>query len=163
MGKAPVKKVMAVRKFTDRDEPREAFNSIFEDAQSHTDEFNVISYYGIGGFGKTRLINELSKQLDKYNADNKDLNKIAHVTYDFSRGTEKMFVLEKLRNLLKKQGLSFPYSDALEAAYNIKCGNPVYKTASEKDLLDNPMISIVADFIPGAKGLLSSIKPEKPS
>ena len=161
MGKAPVKKVMAVRKFTDRDEPREAFNRIFEDAQRHTDEFNIISYYGIGGFGKTRLINELSKQLDKYNADNEDLNKIAHVTYDFSRGTEKMFVLEKLRNLLKKQGLSFPYSDALEATYNIKCGNPVYKTASEKDLLDNPMISIVADFIPGAKGLLSSLKTGK--
>ena len=161
MGKAPVKKVMAVRKFTDRDEPRAAFNRVFEDAQRHTDEFNVISYYGIGGFGKTRLINELSKQLDKYNADNEDLNKIAHVTYDFSRGTEKMFVLEKLRNLLKKQGLSFPYSDALDAAYNIKCGNPVYKTASEKDLLDNPMISIVADFIPGAKGLLSSIKTGK--
>ena len=161
MGKAPVKKVLAVRKFTDRDEPREAFNRIFEDAQRHTDEFNIISYYGIGGFGKTRLINELSKQLDKYNSDNEDLNKIAHVTYDFSRGTEKMFVLDKLKNLLKKQGLSFPYSDALDAAYNIKCGNPIYKTASEKDLLDNPMISIVADFIPGAKGILSSLKTGK--
>ena len=90
MGKAPVKKVLAVRKFTDRDEPRAAFNRIFEDAQRHTDEFNVLMFYGIGGFGKTRLINELSKQIDKYNSDNEDLNKIAHVTYDFSRGTEKM-------------------------------------------------------------------------
>ena len=161
MGKAPVKKVLAVRKFTDRDEPRAAFNRIFEDAQRHTDEFNVLMFYGIGGFGKTRLINELSKQIDKYNSDNEDLNKIAHVTYDFSRGTEKMFVLEKLRFLLKKQGLSFPYSDALEAAYNIKCGNPVYKTASEKDLLDNPMIYIVAKFIPGASGLLSTVKTGK--
>lgn len=161
MGKAPVRKVLAVRKFTDRDEPRAAFNRIFEDAQRHTDEFNVLMFYGIGGFGKTRLINELSKQLDKYNSDNEDLNKIAHVTYDFSRGTEKMFVLEKLRFLLKKQGLSFPYSDALEAAYNIKCGNPVYKTASEKDLIDNPMISIVAKFIPGASGLLSTLKTGK--
>ncbi|MBQ1827409.1 MAG: hypothetical protein II126_05495 [Erysipelotrichaceae bacterium] len=55
MGKAPVKRITAVRKFTDRDEPRAAFNRIFEDALGHVDEFNVISYYGIGGFGKTRL------------------------------------------------------------------------------------------------------------
>ena len=161
MGKAPVKKVLAVRKFTDRGEPRDAFNRTFEDAQRHTDEFNVISFYGIGGFGKTRLINELSRQLDKYNSDNNDLNKIAHITYDFSRGTEKMFVLGKLKYLLKKQGLSFPHYDALEAAYNIKCGNPVYKTAGETELIDNPMISIVAKFIPGASGILSSIKTGK--
>ena len=57
MGKAPVKRILAVRKFTDRTEPKEAFNRIFNDAQRNTDEFNVISYYGIGGFGKTRLIN----------------------------------------------------------------------------------------------------------
>ena len=161
MGKAPVKKVLAVRKFTDRGEPREAFTRIFEDAQKHTDEFNVISFYGIGGFGKTRLINELARQLDDYNSNNKDLSKIAHVTYDFSRGTEKMFVFGKLKYLLKKQGLSFPYYDSLEAAYNIKCGNPVYKTVGETELIDNPMISVVAKFIPGASTILSSIKTGK--
>ena len=161
MGKAPVRKMQAVRKFTDRNEPREAFNRILEDAMKHTDEFNVISFYGIGGFGKTRLINELSKQLEKYNEENEDLNRIPHITYDFARGTNKMYVLEKMKNLLKKQGLVFPFSDALEAAYNIKCGNPVYKTASESNILDNPMLSIVVKFIPGGSQVLSTLKTGK--
>ena len=39
MGKAPVKKILAVRKFTDRNEPRNAFNRIFTDAQQHPDEY----------------------------------------------------------------------------------------------------------------------------
>ncbi|MBQ4251694.1 MAG: tetratricopeptide repeat protein, partial [Erysipelotrichaceae bacterium] len=161
MGKAPVKRILAVRKFTDRTEPKEAFNRIFNDAQRNTDEFNVISYYGIGGFGKTRLINEINRLLDRYNGEHSDLKKIVHVTYDFAHGTDKMYVLDKLRNLLKKQGLSFPLSDALNITYNIKCGNPVYKTVSEKDLLDDPMISIAAKFIPGASSILSTVKTGK--
>jgi hypothetical protein len=56
MGKAPVKRAEAVKKFTDRSEPREAFHRILRDGMNHPDEFNVLTYYGIGGFGKTRLI-----------------------------------------------------------------------------------------------------------
>jgi tetratricopeptide (TPR) repeat protein len=51
---------LASREFTDREEPRKAFYHSF----SHIREegYHVLTYYGVGGIGKTRL----QKELDRY-------------------------------------------------------------------------------------------------
>ena len=154
MGKAPVKRIEAVKKFTDRSEPREAFHRILRDGMNHPDEFNVLTYYGIGGFGKTRLITELSKEIDETYTE----VKVPHIIYDFSMATEKTVVIEKLENLLKKQGLSFPLTDTLFMTYNLKSGNPVYVEKAKSKVLDDPLLKIVAGFIPGMSSVLSAVK-----
>ena len=56
-------RILAIRKFTDRVEFIEAYfnklNNVFEN------EYNILTYYGVGGVGKTRLKNELTERTKK--------------------------------------------------------------------------------------------------
>ena len=61
--------------FTDRDEPRKLFWEWYEKASAHRDDFFVLSYYGIGGIGKSSLINQLCRELT-------DRSKL-YIKYDF--------------------------------------------------------------------------------
>jgi tetratricopeptide (TPR) repeat protein len=49
----------AVRKFTDRDSARGAFDKALSAYLSGADAFRVLAYYGVGGIGKTSLLTEL--------------------------------------------------------------------------------------------------------
>jgi tetratricopeptide (TPR) repeat protein len=54
--------VTASREFTDREEPTKAFLNAFRD--KIRDQYKVLTYYGVGGIGKSRLISELYKKVE---------------------------------------------------------------------------------------------------
>ena len=52
----------ATRQFTDRQKPR----ALFEDSIKKLDQTKLISYYGIGGIGKTRLLSVLKSEAQEH-------------------------------------------------------------------------------------------------
>lgn len=56
-------KQIASRQFTDRDEPRKAFENAIN--LLNRESYKVLVYYGVGGIGKSRLQKELSSTLDE--------------------------------------------------------------------------------------------------
>ena len=155
------KAVSALKQFTDREEPRETFRRAFTYGREHPDEFNVISYYGIGGFGKSRLIHELMSSLSCRNERVSELQRTVYTLYDFEEGTGRLSCLTHMKNKLKKQGLEFPLFEAAEIAFNEKSGIPMYQNVQENTLLNNPILAVTAEFIPGAKNVLEIMRSGK--
>ena len=65
------------KKFTDRDEPKRLFWEWYEKANKNRDDFFVLSFYGIGGIGKSCLVDELCRELQK--------KEVFFIKYDFER------------------------------------------------------------------------------
>ena len=57
-----VANLSAMREFTDREEPTKAFMNAFN--QKVETSYKVLTYYGIGGIGKSRLLKELYRKVD---------------------------------------------------------------------------------------------------
>lgn len=51
----------AMREFTDREEPTKAFMDAVQEKEQ--DQYKVLTYYGVGGIGKSRLLRELDRKL----------------------------------------------------------------------------------------------------
>ena len=92
----------ARRVFTDRTEPMALFDRAFAAPQKPGDH-RVITWYGVGGQGKTRLHNEIRARLAK----NK---KVALAGLDFHGPSHRRLenAMLKLRGDLAGRGLSFP-------------------------------------------------------
>ena len=67
--------IIIKKEFTDRENPRNLFWEWYEKAASHMDDFFVLSFYGIGGIGKSSLLNQLCREMT-------DKSKF-YVKYDF--------------------------------------------------------------------------------
>ena len=141
-------KISDMKVFTDRLDARQIFSDTLKECSGHPDELNIISYYGIGGCGKSRLLEELKKSAGE--------KSYIYAGYDFENGSDKLLVIDRLTRQLTKKGLSFPLTRAAEIAYNQKIGVPIY-VVKKKDLLDDPMLGIMADFIPGLSTALDYI------
>lgn len=61
-----VANLSAMREFTDREEPTKAFMNAFN--QKVGSSYKVLTYYGIGGIGKSRLLKELYHKLELQNS-----------------------------------------------------------------------------------------------
>ena len=53
----------AVKKFTDREEPKISFMNAFNGLLNGTRPFSILMYYGVGGIGKTSLLRHLQQNL----------------------------------------------------------------------------------------------------
>ena len=94
----------ASRIFTDREEPRAAFRRQYEKIKNEISagdsEIHILSYYGIGGIGKSKLLEKLKEELAEMEENP------LHVSFDFDVGDDsKMIpdrytVLTELRNQL---------------------------------------------------------------
>ena len=67
------------KEFTDRVEPIAEFQKWYKKSSDHLDDFFVLSFYGIGGIGKSSLIDYLCRDLTK--------NSGVFVKYDFEYAT----------------------------------------------------------------------------
>lgn len=100
-------KFQAIRKFTNREEPRATFKKAFENLNNNEKIPHVLVYYGVGGIGKTKLLNELRK---------KELvvkNKKRHVVFislDAFEFNSPIQVLLSIRNQLRKSTYLFDYA-----------------------------------------------------
>lgn len=88
------------KQFTDRKEARSLFWQWYKKVDDNRDDFFVLSYYGIGGIGKSSLIDQLCREMvDKSKR---------YVKYDFedAKGLDPYSILIDL-----KQGIRNRYGD----------------------------------------------------
>lgn len=96
----------AVKIFTDRIKPRNAFWNVYEEYKktmsNENPEAKVLSYYGMGGIGKSRLIEQLQEELESR-------EKSHYVTLDFTEHNGMYDGLRYIQQVLKKKyHFSFP-------------------------------------------------------
>lgn len=168
MAKISNNKFEAVREFTDRKEPKKAFEDEYMIAKDNPKKYYLLSYYGMGGIGKTRLIQQLIKE--KFcNEDSKNIEKY-YVKYDFEQSTDMRHCLAALRNMLinlDNRKFKFLRFDLLCLKYaeltgmnmslsdngkNIIESNPIIKSVLEI-VGALPVVSYFADFVIGINGL----------
>ena len=85
------------RMFTDREEPRQAFWEKYRavKGQLHTDgDIHVLTYYGVGGIGKTSLLKQLMLEMDR------QLPSPRYVYLDLDKHHDCHTVLNVLKNML---------------------------------------------------------------
>ena len=141
----------AVQLFTDRENPQEAFERKFRVLNNYRTEVScVLCYYGIGGIGKTSLLNRLCHVLDGDPASPRrllnDMDSY-HITFDFGAegvSSDKRSVLTSLRNQLvaKDPGFRFYLFDTALVLYAKKIGADVAQDSSTSLILNqNPWLN----------------------
>ena len=103
----------ATRKFTDRTEPQAAFQNAYLDLASRMPGSNnsqILTYYGMGGIGKSTLLEKLADNLKTQRAfTEKNNGKPLFVSLNFEVCQEDIQVLTRLRNILSDSyGWQFP-------------------------------------------------------
>ena len=134
----------ATKEFTDRVEPREVFWRIYEEKQC--DKIDVITYYGMGGIGKSTLLRKLLSEIkEKYSE-----TRYAFVDFDKINNYDND-ILEILRyiesNLKSKYKFSFPIFDLVSYTYEVKMGKNATKPELSSIFNENEELSFLTDVI----------------
>ena len=114
----------ASKVFTDREEPRKSFWKNYDfmcDCKKNDEgEIRVLVYYGIGGIGKSSLLNKLMLEMEE------KLEEPLYVSFDFDIKQDCRAVLESMKNMLaNKYKFSFPLFDMGLYLYAQKIGENV--------------------------------------
>lgn len=131
------------KSFFDRDEARSTFWKRFDLVNNDTEGlFQVLMYYGLGGMGKTSLLQQIEKEIEEKKEN------ILWVYYDFNEGQDSVVVLKKLvKDLQNRYKLKFPLFNYAVYNYLLKCGeNP-----------DAPEVNNVLDDIPGLRKAIALV------
>lgn len=99
--------VSAEELFTDREEPRKAFWDKYD--ALNPGEFDVISFYGIGGVGKTSLLKKIGREMEEKLKN----GKLDYVYFSFeSEPTKEEFLYALSRKMmLRMKNINFPLMD----------------------------------------------------
>ena len=143
-------KIKAIKEFTDREKPRKVFWNQYEKLKNALDNktdipIQVIYYYGIGGIGKTSL---LQKIRDEIKEQDKKI-KYTYLDYDkllkFNNNT--IDVLKYIESDLKdKYKFQFPLFDLAFYQYEIKQGKSASKPELKKILEGNDELNFLLDI-----------------
>ncbi len=154
----------AFRVFTDRLETQEAFKKEYQYIKEHRGEYALLSYYGIGGIGKTALLNQLEKTCYPFGKEEEWIGKY-HISYDFDTSTDLRTILSSWRNLLislDNKLFSFLNFDIACLIYAEKTGDADSMIAESKSILEkNPVLSAALEagaLIPGVSVATQVIK-----
>lgn len=89
----------ACKIFTDREEPRKSFwknyDYMCDCMKQDSGEIKVLAYYGIGGIGKSSLLNRLMLEMEE------KLESPLYVSFDFDIKQDCRAVLENLKRILR--------------------------------------------------------------
>lgn len=139
----------ATRIFTDREEPRASFWKMYEKARveriAGADDIHVLTYYGIGGIGKSSLLDKLMAEMDE------KLTTARYLYFDFKVQQESRVVLEKMRTkLVDDYQYTFPLFDLANYVYAKKIGEktetPETKKLSERSPLLSSMMELAGSI-----------------
>lgn len=132
----------ATREFTDREEPTKAFLNAVE--QKTQDEYKVLTYYGVGGIGKSRLLTELYKKLES--VDDTCVKVLLNFKEEKHRhpGEALIFLREKIK---KTHKIKFDTFDLAYAVYWKKLNPQLSMKSNGGDLPFFEEGSFVADLV----------------
>lgn len=141
------------KQFTDRVEARELFWKEYQKLSTEINEGKtgtdptqtnpkLINYYGIGGMGKTTLINQLIKELSKNDKEN------LSIFIDAEDFNNTLDVLYSIRNILNENyKIKFNKFDLALIIYLKKVGKS-QESPEIKDILNsNPIAKLIGDTI----------------
>jgi len=133
---------MALRKnahqlFTDREEPRKAFWNTLRKLEENPGSSQIITYYGEGGIGKTWLLQDLKRRLERLDPENDEnlfddgfvfRGEYIPVIYNLETSTDVIEMLCQIRYSLYQldENLPFPLFD---------CAIKKYKEITGKNLV----------------------------
>lgn len=136
-------KLKATHIFTDREEPRKAFWNNYEKVKEslhNNGDSHVLQYYGIGGIGKSSLLDELSKEMKE------KLKTPRFAMFDFSRKQDMRSVLESLRNQLQdKYNFDFHGFDYGLYTYAKKAGEDMKEPQMRSFVDRSPALSCILE------------------
>lgn len=136
--------------FTDREQPRASFwknYEMYKNQMQENGDIRVLSYYGIGGIGKSTLLKKLMAEMD----DN--ITNPKYVYYDFSFKQDSKSVLESIKSILSKDyKFEFPLFDLGLYCYAEKIGENISEPEIKTFIEKSPILDLVvsaAGMIPG--------------
>lgn len=137
--------------FTDREEPRRAFWSVYDRVKADPGSVEAISYYGVGGIGKTSLLLQLIREMK----DRAEKSPGVYYSFELS-GRNKDDCLYFLAESLMQQcsGLQFPLFGAALMRLHQLAGRDIsdLEKRMENRLLNRSEVSVAVDvmgaFIP---------------
>lgn len=143
--------------FVDRIEPRQIFWQHYEQANSAPMEVPlVLSYYGVGGIGKTALNQQLKKEL----AAKYPKAKYLELDFDFVERREPYRILALMRKKLAEQyKFSFPMFEVAYYSLMLQMGEEANKPEAQSLVSSSPVLSFLcnsASFVPGGE-IISSV------
>ncbi len=152
--KEPIK---ATKKFTDREQPRKVFWDEYTKMEANLknlEDIFVISYYGVGGIGKSSLLRKLGTEMNEKN--------VAYILYDFETAQDYKTVLFFIKNQLEqKYNFEFPLFDIALYIYSKNIGDIYNKKDIESLTEKSRIISLITETlgaIPGASIVASIFK-----
>lgn len=137
--------VKASRIFTDREEPRAAFwknyNRCVEEMATGGN-IHVLTYYGIGGIGKSSLVKKLMSEMDER------LPGKRYVYFDFNIYQESRAVLTALKNKLTEEfKFSFPLFELGSYVYAKKIGDNPDSLEIKQMTEKSPFLSLAMSIV----------------
>lgn len=156
--------------FTDREEPRQAFWNTLRELEENPRSTKVITYYGEGGIGKSWLLNDLKRRVERMDPDDDQSHfddgfvfrgEYVPVFYNLETSIDQMEILCQLRYSLymAKQDLAFPLFDCAVKKYKDITGKNLVSADSSSDSFLSryeKYLDTAAMFIPGL-GTLQSV------
>ena len=138
--------------FTDREEPRKSFWNAYEEVKNNLETYKVISYYGIGGLGKTTLIEKLAEEMRTKK------KKYVSLNFEYSESMSKVLILRELGSklfALDKNAFKFyrfrtalkRYADETSQDIEIKNDNSTF-------LSSNPLCDLALDLTDSVPDIL---------
>ena len=139
----------ATKIFTDREEPRAAFHKLYDRCVAEIargeQNVHVLTYYGIGGIGKTTLLKKLREELQEKYAGARS------VQFDLRYQQERTAVMDAIKNLLAEQyRFTFPL-------YELGCYFYLRKVGANPDAPEIRRLSDQSPLLKAAFTILDKI------
>ncbi len=154
--------IKANKIFTDRELPRDVFHEEYKglsEAIKNQEESDpkIITYYGIGGIGKSTLLKQLQIEMKEKYQNHK------YALIDLEHTQNPVEILEKLRNKLNTEyQVQFPIFDIALYVYKTKRGEKIEIDTEDNAFEANAFLSSIVDIaasIPLVGSVASTIVP----
>ena len=137
-------RIKAEKIFTDREAPREAFWKLYQEISNDMESYKVLTYYGIGGIGKTTLIGKLIQEI------NNKKGKFVSLNFERYESLSKILILRdlgtKLFRLDKNKFKFYRFRFAMKR-YAEETGQSLeIKNDNSSFLSNNPLMELGMDL-----------------
>ena len=132
--------------FTDREEPRRAFWNVYQRVRMEPGSVEAISYYGVGGIGKSTLLLQLTREL----RERAMTSPIVFYNFELAGKSKDYFLYFVAENLMQQcNSLQFPlFSTALTHLYQM-AGRDVSELEKrmENSILNNNKVNMAVEVM----------------